>query len=299
MNKNPIKETKIKKKRAERPFIKSTKDFFYEFKKNKSALIGAILVILLIIISFLGPIVLPFDLTKTDLSIKLESPSLEHWFGTDQHGRDIFARVIHGLGITMGIGLFSTLLGGITGVLIGIISGYYGGKTDTVIMRFMDILLAFPGILLALAIISILGASIINVVYAVAISAIPIFARIARGSTLETKGLEYIDAMIALGASDTRIVFKHILPNISSPVIVQASLYTATAILSASGLSFLGLGAQPPSPELGTLLSDGRDYMFDAGHIALFPGIAIVIIVLAFNVLGDGFRDALDPKMRK
>lgn len=292
-------EVDIKQKRTERPFIKFMKDFFYDFKKNKSALFGAILAIMLIIIAFLGPFVLPLELTKTDYSIKFVSPSLEHWFGTDQHGRDIFARVIHGLGLTLGIGLFSTLLGGIAGVLIGVISGYYGGKIDTIIMRIMDILLAFPGILLALALVSILGPSLINVVYAVAISAIPNFARIARGSTLETKKLEYIDAMIALGASDPRIIFKHILPNISSPIIVQTSLFIATAILSASGLSFLGLGAQPPSPELGALLSDGRDYMFDAGYIAFFPGLVIVLIVIAFNVLGDGFRDALDPKMKK
>jgi peptide/nickel transport system permease protein len=199
----------------------------------------------------------------------------------------------------MAIGFFSTLLGGVTGVLIGIVSGYYGGKIDAVMMRLMDVLLAFPGILLALALISILEANIQNVVIAVAISAVPTFARIARGSTLATKNLEYIDAMKALGATDTRIIFKHILPNISSPIIVQASLYIATAVLSASGLSFLGMGAQPPSPELGALLSDGRDYMWDAGHIALFPGLVIMLIVLAFNVLGDGLRDALDPKMNR
>src|SRR5699024_5749230 len=208
-------------------------------------------------------------------------------------------RIIHGLGLTMAIGFFSTLLGGVTGVLIGIVSGYYGGKIDAVMMRLMDVLLAFPGILLALALISILEANIQNVVIAVAISAVPTFARIARGSTLATKNLEYIDAMKALGATDTRIIFKHILPNISSPIIVQASLYIATAVLSASGLSFLGMGAQRPSPELGALVSDGRDYMWDAGHIALFPGLVIMLIVLAFNVLGDGLRDALDPKMNR
>src|SRR5699024_4892502 len=182
---------------------------------------------------------------------------------------------------------------------IGIISGYYGGKLDAVIMRIMDVLLAFPGILLALALVSILGANMQNVISAVAISAVPTFARIVRGSTLATNNLEYIDARKALGASDMRIIFKHIFPNVSSPIIIQASLYIATAVLSASGLSFLGMGVQPPSPELGALLSDGRDYMWEAFHVTLFPGLVIMLIVLAFNVLGDGLRDALDPKMKR
>ncbi|WP_255259912.1 ABC transporter permease [Lentibacillus sp. CBA3610] len=278
---------------------RSMKEFYYKLSKNKSALVGGYLIIILIIIAIVGPFLTTFDPVEPDYGAKLEGPSAEHWFGTDNHGRDIFTRIIHGLSITMTIGFFSTLLGGVTGVLVGIVSGYYGGKVDAVIMRLMDILLAFPGILLALALVSILGANTQNVILAVAISAIPTFARIVRGSTLATKNLEYIDAMKALGASDARIIFKHILPNISSPIIVQASLYIATAVLSASGLSFLGMGAQPPSPELGAILSDGRDYMWDAGHIALFPGLVIMLIVLAFNVLGDGMRDALDPKMNK
>lgn len=292
-------ETNVKPKKKDRPFIRSLKDFYRNFKKNKSALFGAYMIIVLAIVAIVASFWVPIDLKATDYSNKFVSPSAEHWLGTDQHGRDIFKRILHGIGRTMLIGFSSTLLGGITGILLGIISGYYGGKVDAVIMRIMDILLAFPGILLALALISILGANIINVVYAVAIAAVPTFARIVRGSTLEAKNLEYIDAMRALGASDIRIIFKHILPNISSPIIVQGSLYIATAVIAASGLSFLGLGAQPPSPELGAQLSDGRDYIFDAGHIALYPGLAIMLIVLAFNVLGDGFRDALDPKLKR
>ncbi|HLS08410.1 ABC transporter permease [Lentibacillus sp.] len=295
----PAKHDHSQPQKADSPTKRSMKAFYSKLSKNKSALVGGYLIIILIIIAIVGPFLTSFDPYNPDYSVKFEAPSAEHWFGADHHGRDIFTRIIHGLGLTMAIGFFSTLLGGVTGVLIGIVSGYYGGKIDAVMMRLMDVLLAFPGILLALALISILEANIQNVVIAVAISAVPTFARIARGSTLATKNLEYIDAMKALGATDTRIIFKHILPNISSPIIVQASLYIATAVLSASGLSFLGMGAQPPSPELGALLSDGRDYMWDAGHIALFPGLVIMLIVLAFNVLGDGLRDALDPKMNR
>ncbi|MGP4070948.1 ABC transporter permease [Piscibacillus sp. B03] len=290
---------KAKQAKTESPLKRSFKEFYKKLKKNKTALFGGYLIIALIIIAIVGPLLTTMDPYETDYSVKFVGPSAEHWFGADHHGRDIFTRVIHGLGITMGIGFFATILGGTVGVLVGLISGYYGGRIDSIIMRLIDILLAFPGILLALALISILGANMQNVIIAVAIFAIPTFARIVRGSTLATKNLEYIDAMKALGASDIRIIFKHILPNILSPIIVQASLFIATAVLSASGLSFLGLGAQAPSPELGAILSDGRDFMWDAGHIALFPGLVIMLIVLAFNVFGDGLRDALDPKMKK
>lgn len=281
-----------------RPFIRTLKGFYRNFKKNKSALVGAYMIIGLILLAILGPIFIPLNIKQTFYEVKLQGPSWDYWFGTDNHGRDILKRVIHGLGITMSIGFLSTLLGGVAGVFIGIISGYYGGKIDAIIMRVMDVLLAFPGILLALALVSIFGANKQNLVYAIAISAVPTFARIVRGSTLATKNLEYVDAMKALGASDTRIIFKHIFPNISSPIIVQASLFIATAVLSASGLSFLGMGVKPPSPELGAMLSDGRDFIWDAGHITLFPGLVIMLIVLSFNLLGDGLRDAFDPKMR-
>lgn len=289
-------QTSVETPKEQRPFIRTLKNFYHNFKKNKSALVGAYLILFLIIISLIGPYIFPLNVTATNYGDKMQGPSLEYWFGTDAHGRDIFKRIIHGLWITMSIGFLSTLLGGIVGIIIGIISGYYGGIVDTIIMRIMDVLLAFPGILLALALVSVLGASRENVIYAIAISAVPTFARIVRGSTLATKNLEYIDAMKALGASDLRIIFLHILPNISSPIIVQGSLFIATAILSASGLSFLGMGVRPPSPELGAMLSDGRDYIWDAGHITLFPGLVIMLIVLSFNLLGDGLRDALDPK---
>lgn len=238
------------------------------------------------------------DPSDVDVINKFSRPSTEHWFGTDHMGRDIFTRIVYGMKYTLGVGFGSVFLGAIMGVPLGIVAGYYGGRIDNFIMRLIDILLAFPGILLALAIVSILGGSLVNVTIAVAIYAIPGFARIVRGSTLAAKKLEYVDAIRALGSSDFRIIFKHILPNVSSPVIVNATLYIASAILTAAGLSFLGMGAQPPMPEWGAMLNDGRDYIFDAGYIAFFPGMAIVIVVLAFNIFGDGLRDALDPKLK-
>lgn len=278
--------------------VQSWKNFFSKLKKNKAALAGGILIILFIIVAIVGPFFTPYEPNKQIITEKLNGPSLDHWFGTDHLGRDIFSRVIHGMKLTLYIGFFSVILGATVGVLLGILAGYYGKMTDTIIMRSMDVLLAFPGILLALAIVSVLGASLNNVIIAVAIFSVPVFARIVRGSTMAVKNLEYIDAVKVLGASDARIIFKHVLPNVTSPLIVQASLNIATAILAASGLSFLGLGAQPPTPEWGAMLSDGRNYLFNAPHVAFFPGIAIVVVVLAFNILGDGLRDALDPKMK-
>ncbi|MEG0473533.1 MAG: ABC transporter permease subunit, partial [Solibacillus sp.] len=201
--------------------------------------------------------------------------------------------------LTLTVGFLSVFIGGTIGIVFGIVSGYYGGRVDTLIMRVMDVLLAFPGILLALAIVSVLGGSLTNVIIAVSIFSVPAFARIVRGSTLQVKKLEYIDAVKALGATDGRIIFRHILPNIMSPIIVQATMRIATAILTASGLAYLGLGAAPPQPEWGAMLSDGRAYMHNASHMVMVPGIMIVIVVLAFNIFGDGLRDALDPKMKQ
>ncbi|WP_428416419.1 ABC transporter permease [Phocicoccus schoeneichii] len=286
------------------PRLKNFKDFYGRLRKNKAALVGLYVLIILFFISIFGYLDTIFGFTgvnsnATNLAEKLQKPSAEHWFGTDHLGRDIFYRVLHGMYITLGVGFTATFLAAIVGVPLGIISGYYGGIIDTIIMRIMDVLLAFPGILLALAIVSVLGGSTFNVTIAIAIGALPQFARIVRGSTLTTKNLEYIDAIKALGARDGKIIFQHILPNIMSPIIVNTTLFIATAILSAAGLSFLGLGVQPPTPEWGAMLNDGRNYMYQAGHITFFPGMMIVIVVLAFNLFGDGLRDALDPRQRK
>ncbi|MCG7346467.1 ABC transporter permease subunit [Sporosarcina sp. ACRSL] len=285
--------------RRSNPRVEAYKAFWRRLRKNKAAVVGGVLILLFVLTGFIGPYLTSIDPNATQISNKLKPPSAEHWFGTDNYGRDIFTRIIHGMSITMKVGFFSVALGGVVGVFLGIISGYYGGKLDTFIMRIMDVLLAFPGILLALAIVSVLGGSLQNVIIAVGIFSVPAFARIVRGSTLSVRKLEYIDAVKALGATDGRIIFKHILPNVLSPIIVQLTLRIATAVLTASGLAFLGLGAKPPTPEWGAMLSEGRTYMREAPHLVLFPGVAIVIVVLAFNIFGDGLRDALDPKMKK
>ncbi|MCM3704306.1 MULTISPECIES: nickel transporter permease [Cytobacillus] len=266
--------------------------------KNKMSLVGGSIVLIYIILAVLAPLISPYDPFEIDLVNKLQSPSADHIMGTDDKGRDIFSRILYGSQLSLAVGFVSVFIGALFGIVLGIISGYYGGLVDTIIMRFIDVLLAFPGLLLALAIVSALGPSLINVMIAVGVFSIPTFARIVRGSTLSVKKMEYIDAIRVLGASDLKIIFVHILPNILSPIIVQGTLRLATSILSVAGLSFLGMGAQPPTPEWGAMLSDGRDFLFTAPHIALFPGIAIALIVLGFNLFGDGLRDALDPRMK-
>ncbi|MEH6937170.1 nickel transporter permease [Bacillus sp. JJ664] len=290
-------EMTIVKKESQK--LKRWKAFYKKFKRNKLALIGGYIVLFYILVAIFAPIISPQDPFKIDLVNKLQPPSFDHWMGTDDKGRDILSRLIFGSRLSLTVGFVSVFFGAAIGIILGLLAGYYGKWMDTIIMRIVDVLLAFPGILLALAIISALGPSLINVMVAVGVFSIPMFARIVRGSTLSVRKLEYIDAIRALGATDVTIIIKHIFPNILSPVIVQATLRLATAILSAAGLSYLGLGAQPPSPEWGAMLSSGRDYLFSAPHIALFPGIAISTLVLGFNIFGDGLRDALDPRMKK
>lgn len=275
------------------------KDFLSILTMNKAAMVGAIIILFYIFVALFAPLLAPYDPYEINLENKLIPPSTDHWMGTDDKGRDILSRILYGSRLSMGIGITAVIFGAFFGIIFGLIAGYYGKWIDSTIMRIMDILLAFPGILLALAIISALGPGLINVTIAVGAYSIPLFARIVRGSTLEVKRLEYIDAVRSLGADDLTIIFKHILPNILSPIIVQGTLRLATVILSAAGLSFLGLGAQPPSPEWGTMLSSGRDFLFSAPYIAIFPGLAISILVLGFNIFGDGLRDAFDPRMKK
>lgn len=284
-----------KKRKKASPWV----SFYRKLAKNKAALAGAIVVLIFFVLAGLAPIIAPYDPTLMDMSKRLAPPSAEHWFGNDDKGRDILSRILYGSRISLTVGILSTILGAIVGVILGVVSGYYGKWVDSLIMRICDVLLAFPGILLALAIVSILGPSTTNVIIAVAFFAVPTFARIVRGSTLSVKKLEYVDAIRAMGSSDTRIIFKHILPNITSPIIVQSTLYIASAIITASALSFLGLGTQPPTPEWGTMLAQGRSFMAQAPHISLFPGLIILIVVVGFNLFGDGLRDALDPKTKR
>lgn len=281
------------------PRFEKFRQFYRKLSKNKMAVVGGLIVLFYILIAILAPFLSSYDPYEIDLVNKLQAPSSDHWMGTDDKGRDLFTRLLYGARISLLVGFVSVLIGAFFGIILGLLAGYYGKWIDTIISRVIDVLLAFPGILLALAIVSALGPSLFNVIISVAIFSVPLFARIARGSTLSVKKLEYIDAIRSLGANDFIIIVKHIFPNILSPLIVQVTLRLATAILSAAGLSFLGVGAQPPMPEWGAMLSNGRDFLFNAPHIALFPGLAIATLVLGFNMFGDGLRDALDPRMKQ
>lgn len=278
--------------------IEQAQIFFKSFFKNKAAVVGSLIVILFFVIALIAPLIAPYDPFDITLEGKFASPSGTNWMGTDDKGRDVLSRVLYGSRLSLGIGVAGVGMGLFLGVAMGLVAGYYGGWIDSVISRLLDVLLAFPGILLALAIVSALGPSLINVTIAIGTFSIPLFARIARGSTMEIRSLEYIDAARSLGVSNFSIIFVHILPNILSPLVIQGTLRLATAILAAAGLSFLGLGAQPPSPEWGTMLSSGRDYLYTAPHIAIFPGLAIALLIMGFNLFGDGLRDALDPRMK-
>lgn len=275
-------------------------DVWKRFLKNKLAVAGMVVFILLLLVAVFADVLVDYEgvALHQDTSIRSEKPSSEHPFGTDQYGRDVLARIIHGARLSLLIGVlcavFSTLIGGI----IGAIAGYYGGFTDNILMRLMDVLLAIPAILLAIAIITALGAGVTNLVIAITISSIPGFARLVRVSVLSVRSQEYIEAAHSIGCSDFIIIFKYIIPNVVGPVIVQTTQTMATSILAASGLSFIGLGVQPPSPEWGTMLSEAADVIRYSPYLILFPGLAIFITVLAINFLGDGLRDALDPRLK-
>ncbi len=273
-------------------------EFWRRFRKQKVALVALFVITLLVLMAVFAPFVAPYDMAAPDYNAVLEGPSAAHWAGTDAYGRDIFSRIIWGSRISLAVGFLSVTLGALGGVTLGIVSGYFGGWVDSVIMRFCDLLLAFPGILLAIAVIAVLGPGITNVIYAVAIFSIPVFARLARGTTLQLKRTVYVDASRAIGVGPWTIMLRHILPGTLPNVIVYFSMRIGTSILTAAALSFIGLGAQPPSPEWVAMLADGRTYMGVADHLTLFPGIAIFVTVLAFNLFGDGLRDALDPKLR-
>lgn len=265
--------------------------------RNRAAVIGAATIGLLITVAILAPLIAPYDPIKQSRD-NLAPPSLAHLMGTDLVGRDIFSRVLHGARLSLQVGLISVSIGAVSGVLLGLFAGYYGSWLDMLEMRLIDILLAFPGLLLALSIITILGPSLTNLMIAVGISSIPEYARLVRGAVLSTKANVYVDAAHVVGCRGTRVMFRHILPNVVASVIVLATLGVGRAILLGAALSFLGLGAQPPTPEWGAMLSSGRDYLRRAWWVTTFPGVAITITVLAVNMLGDGLRDALDPRLR-
>lgn len=275
------------------------RSFSRRFFRNSSAVTGAIVLGLLILVALLAPVIAPYDPVEPNPRHRTSPPSREHLMGTDNLGRDVFSAVVYGARLSLRVGLISIGIGATIGTMLGLLAAYYEGWVDTIIMRGIDILLAFPGILLAIVFVTILGPGLSNVMIAVGIASVPRFTRVVRGAVLSLKQGVYVEAARSIGASNLRIMFLHILPNSLPPVIVMATLGTATAILSAAGLSFLGLGAQPPTPEWGAMLSNARTYLRDAWWWATFPGLAIMVTVLAMNLLGDGLRDVLDPRLRE
>jgi glutathione transport system permease protein len=273
-------------------------EFWRRFRGKRVALVSLGLILVLMMAAALAPWIAPFDPATPDYDAVLEGPSWQHLAGTDTFGRDILSRMIWGGRVSLTVGFLSVILGCVAGVTLGVVSGFFGGWFDGLLMRIMDVMLAFPGILPAIAVVAILGPGIVNVIYAIAISAVPVFARLVRGTTLALKQTLYVQASRSIGVSRTQLMLRHILPGTMPAVIVYASLRMGTSILTAAALSFVGLGAQPPSPEWGAMLSDGRSYLGVADHVTIFPGMAILITVLAFNLLGDGLRDALDQKLR-
>lgn len=267
-------------------------------KRNKAAMIGLGILVILIFTAIFANIIARYGYDDQALENRLQAPSAAHWFGTDNFGRDIFSRIVFGSRFSLQVGFIAVGIGAIAGGALGAISGFYGGKLDNGIMRLMDVLLAIPGILLAISIVASLGPGLTNVMIAVGIGAIPGYARIVRASVLTVRDQEFVEAARAVGTNDFRIVMKHIIPNAMAPIIVQATLGVAGAILSAAGLSFIGLGIQPPSPEWGAMLSEGRQFLRDHPHVTTFPGLAIMITIFALNLLGDGLRDALDPRLK-
>lgn len=270
-----------------------------QLRRNRGAVGAGVLILLLVMMAFAAPLIAPHDPTEANLQAAMQPPGLEHLLGTDAFGRDVLSRLIFGSRISLQIGMISLAIAGSIGVLLGVLGGFYGGWLDQGISRLVDVLLAFPDLLLALLVVAALGPNLQNAMIAVGISSIPSYVRLSRASSLSVREMEYVLAARTVGCYDWQIMVRYILPNVLPPVIVLATLGVAGAILAAAGLSFLGLGAQPPTPEWGAMLGDGRMYLRDAWWLTVMPGIAIMITVLSLNMLGDGLRDALDPRLRR
>lgn len=273
-------------------------EFWRKFRKQHLALGAGAFVLVLVAIAVVAPHIVPYDPENFfDYDALNAGPSAAHWMGVDSLGRDIFSRILAGTRISLAAGFLSVIIGAVIGTVLGLLAGYYEGWWDRIVMRISDVLFAFPGILLAIGIVAILGNGMTNVIFAVAIFSIPAFARLVRGNTLVLKRLTYVEAARSIGASDWTILMRHILPGTVSSIVVYFSMRIGTSIITAASLSFLGLGAQPPTPEWGAMLNEARADMVTAPHVAIFPSLAIFLTVLAFNLLGDGLRDALDPKI--
>lgn len=268
------------------------------FCRNKTAVVSTIIIIIMALMAIFAKYITKYDTESMDLSAVLQGPSAEHWFGTDNYGRDLFSRVVYGGRISLVVGFVSVGIGCLFGCTLGAIAGYYGKKADLIIMRILDVFQAIPSMLMAISISAMLGTGVVNCMLAVGITGIPKYARITRASVMSIKESEYIEAARALGERDAKIILKHLLPNSLAPIIVQATLGIATGILSCASLSFIGLGVTPPTPEWGSILSDAKDYIYGSLHFIMFPGVAIVLAIVTMNLIGDGLRDALDPRLK-
>ena len=273
-------------------------EFWRRFRHKKVPLLAGCVILLIVLIAAAAPITAPYDPATPDYENVLADPSALHWFGTDAYGRDILSRIIWGARISLTVGVVSVAVGGAIGIVLGLVSGFFGGWIDSIIMRFCDVLFAFPGLLLAIGVVAILGPGVSNVIWATAVFSVPAFARLVRGDTLALKRAVYVQAARSIGVKPAALMLRHILPGALPGVIVNASLRLGNNLLTAAALSFLGLGAQPPSPEWGAMLADGRSYLGVADWLTIWPGVAIFVTVLAFNLLGDGLRDALSQKLR-
>jgi len=271
---------------------------FKRFRKRKSSLIGGVILLIYVLTALIGPLLCVYDPVAIDLPNKYQNPSFKHWLGTDNLGRDTLTRLVYGARVSLMMSVISVIIGSFIGVILGVLAGYYGWWIDSVISRTIDLILAFPGLLLAIAVVAILGSGIANTMAAIAFYSIPYVARLVRGLVISLKNTEFIQACKAIGASDFRIIVFHIIPNTMGQIIIDVTLSLGSAILTASSLSFLGLGVQPPNPEWGSMLSQAREVIRNTPIAALAPGFAITLVVLSFSLVGDGLRDALDPKLK-
>lgn len=275
-------------------------EIWRRMRKNKTAMLGLVIITIFALLAIFADFICDYDAMaiKQDISIRLQSPSAEHWFGTDNYGRDVFARIIHGGRVSLSVGFIAVSISALIGGLLGATAGLYGGKIDNIIMRFMDAVVSIPSMLLTLALVAALGHGIDKLLIAITIGQIPAFTRIVRASVLSVAGQEFVESARSYGTGTFRVIWRHIIPNAVGPIIVQATMSIAGTILTISGLSFLGMGIEAPAPEWGSMLSEARQNMRSYPYLVMFPGMAIVLSALAMNLVGDGLRDALDPKLR-
>ena len=289
-----VKENSAIRKRSQLSLI------WHRLRRNRLAMLGLALMSAILLLAVFADVIADYDTKVVGMNMaeRLQTPSAKHWFGTDGYGRDVFARIIHGSRLSLSLSIISMLIAVAVGSMIGAISGYFGGRVDDVLMRLMDMLLAIPPMLMSISIVAALGRSMANLMLALALAYMPVFARVIRSSILSVKDQEFVEAARACGTSDARIILRHIIPNAVGPIIVQATLAMGSSILTISSLSFMGMGIQPPQPEWGTMLYEGRDLIRTSPYLVIFLGAAIAVSVLSLNLLGDGLRDALDPRLK-